>query len=443
MGSGVSRPKSVAEVEWVFEQIDVNADKKLSVEELASEAHWPEARAKEILAKYDLDGDGLLDQSEWNAAFDALGQQGIIAERQLVAALSEVRADPHGLAARLEKRREHYKGKDYYPPERGGKVAVATKEGTAAVDEAVAFLKALAPSTGLAEPDDDIALRALRLACDDHLNDRGTLGQIGHEGSDGSHSQERIMRYGSWSGACGECLWFGRQGASASSMVEDLVVDDGVKSRGHRLCIYDERYTLAAARVGAHKTFGAMAVIEFVMAFEGDAAKVQAREAAGPPKPDATAKAPAQTQWKGKIGVCAGCKQDIRGGAVIEVQKLGVKFHKACFACAECAKMLVGVPWKAEKGRAYCTDCHAQNFAPRCEACGEPITGSGVKVNGVPYHKEHKPTAEGGGLAPPAAPKAKKTAAAKPKGKAAGPKPSAGAGAKFHCTRPGGGVRRP
>ena len=62
---------------------------------------------------------------------------------------------------------------------------------------------------------------------------------------------------------------------------------------------------------------------------------------------------------------------------------------------------------------------------------GEPITGSGVKVNGVPYHKEHKPTAEGGGLAPPAAPKAKKTAAAKPKGKAAGPKPSTGAGAKF------------
>lgn len=441
MGGGVAKPRTTSGIDWTFEQIDHNQDKKLSVAELVAAAaehriaaDWPEARIKETVAKFDQDGDGFLDQSEWNAAFDALGNEGLIAERQLVSALAEARADPKGLASRLEQRLKHYQGKDYYPPERGGKVAVATKEGTKAVDEAIAYLRALTPLEGLVEPADDVALRALALACDDHLVDRGTLGQIGHEGADESHSQERLMRYGGWAGACGECLWFGRQGASAASMVEDLVVDDGVRSRGHRLCIFNEHYTVAAARVGAHKTFGTMAVIEFAAVFEGDAAKVAAREAAGAPKPSADAKARQETQWKGKIGLCVSCKQDIKGGSVMEVKGLG-KFHKACFACVECAKGLVGVPWKAEKGRTFCADCHAQNFAPRCEACGEPITGSGVKVNGVPYHKEHKPTADGAAAAAPNATKGggggATAAVAKPKGKgkAAAAKPSF-AGAK-------------
>ena len=41
----------------------------------------------------------------------------------------------------LSARLQHYKGKDYYPPERGGKVAVPSKEGKAAVQEALAFLE--------------------------------------------------------------------------------------------------------------------------------------------------------------------------------------------------------------------------------------------------------------------------------------------------------------
>lgn len=400
MGGGTSQPASSKEVDWVFEQLDMNKDKRLSVEELVAAAvsqkvaaDWPEARIKETVATFDKDGDGLLNQEEWHAAFDELGRHGIVAERMLVAALSEARTNPKALAGRLQKRLEHYRGNEYYPPERGGKVAIATKEGKKVVEEAIAYLKVTPPPPALVEPPDDVAIRALRLACEDHLVDKGTLGHIGHEGSDGSHSMERQMRYGVWSGACGECLWFGRQGASAASMVEDLVIDDGVKSRGHRLCIFDPNYTVAAARVGAHTTFGSMAVIAFAGEYCGDAAKVAAREAAGAPKPQPGAKAKEETQWKGKLGICAGCKQEIKGGAVMEVAKLGVKFHKACFTCRECARSLVGVPWKAEAGKAYCADCHAQQFAPKCAGCGEPITGSGVKIGGVSYHKECKPVA--------------------------------------------------
>ena len=37
-------------------------------------------------------------------------------------------------------------------------------------------------------------------------------------------------------------------------MVEDLLVDDGVPSRGHRLCVLDPAYTTLGACVGEHST---------------------------------------------------------------------------------------------------------------------------------------------------------------------------------------------
>ena len=323
------------------------------------------------------------------------------AESALVAAIAAVRKNPKALIKRLEERLEHFKGKDYYPPERGGKVAVATKEGTAAVHDAITYVSKLRALPDLYEPVDLIARRALRLAAEDHLVDKGELGTIGHDGRDGSSSSDRQSRYGVWSGACGECLWFGREGASPEAVVEDLIIDDNVRDRGHRLCLFDERYKVAVAKIGSHKIFGSMAVIEFATAFEGEEAKVRARESAGPPKLAALAASAAasqaiKTQWR-NLGRCAGCGEPIQGGAVMETDKLG-KFHKECFKCITCTKSLVGVPWKAEKTEAFCAECHVQAFAPECAGCGEKIAGAGVTVNGTPYHKECKPAASGGAL---------------------------------------------
>ena len=101
------------------------------------------------------------------------------AESALVAAIAAVRKNPKALIKRLEERLEHFKGKDYYPPERGGKVAVATKEGTAAVHDAITYVSKLRALPDLYEPVDLIARRALRLAAEDHLVDKGELGTIG------------------------------------------------------------------------------------------------------------------------------------------------------------------------------------------------------------------------------------------------------------------------
>ena len=318
----------------------------------------------------------------------------------LVAALSRARTDPESLAARVKARLPLFKGKTYHPPDRGG-VVIPTKEGAKAVQEALAFLKEAKPRPPLDPPPDDVSARALALAAQDHVVDRGTLGLVGHDGDDGSHPHERIGRYGVSRGASSECLWFGRILADADDAVADLVIDDGVASRGHRLCIYDERYRVAMAFVGDHATFGQMACIEFAAAYEGDAAKVSARQASGPPQPsppDGLQKKGSNTQWK--LGACAGCGQPISGGAVVEVKGLPGKYHKVCFVCAECAKPLAGQTFSAKDGHPYCSSCHTEKFAPTCGTCGEKIPPGTSFVkgpDGTAYHKGCSPKSGGGG----------------------------------------------
>ena len=364
----------------------------------------------------------------------------------LVAAISAARLDPAALAKCIRARLAAFKGKDYFPPEHGGKVAVATKEGKAAVEDALAFLAKQAALPAITEPEDELALTGLRLSCEDHLVDRGTLGLVGHTGADGSSAAERVSRYGSLSGATGECLWFGRKSASAQRIVEDLVVDDGVLNRGHRLCIFEPRYAVAAAHLGEHRVFGKMAVIEFVSAggFEGaDAETVARRQATGPPQPVApsTSSAAEQTQWSGSIGTCRGCGEPIRGGSVMEVATLG-KYHKECFACAACATPLAGVPWRptpaerTDEPRApYCESCHVAEFALECAGCGQKISGGYVKVGGTPYHKACKPAAaapgsSGAGASKSAGAPSKKAGASTGAKKSAAVKTTSMAGAR-------------
>ena len=158
-----------------------------------------------------------------------------VTEEELLAELNRARTQPKASADTIAERLKHFRGNDYYPPARGGKTAVPTKEGTVTVREAMRVLQALTPLPALVLEEG----RGLSLAAEDHLTDRGTTGHIGHEGADGSHHNDRQARYGAPSGKTGECLWFGRADASARQMVEDLLVDDGVPSRGHRLCVLD------------------------------------------------------------------------------------------------------------------------------------------------------------------------------------------------------------
>mmetsp|Transcript_111782 Transcript_111782/g.193779 ORF Transcript_111782/g.193779 Transcript_111782/m.193779 type:complete len:435 (-) Transcript_111782:45-1349(-) len=302
-------------------------------------------------------------------------------ELEVLQELSRARRHPAAVKESVRARLSHIRGKDYFPPDRGGKTAVVMKEGAAAVHDAIAYLDRRSALPAIS----DIQTQGLVLSAEDHLHDLGTRGAVGHQGANGSSSSTRMSRYGEWRGKCGECLWFGRAGTTARQIIEDLIIDDGVASRGHRLGVYDPAYQVAGVRIGPHKTFGMCCVINFAGDFEDDFEKLAARAASGPPEVGAGPKV--QTQWR-DLGQCAGCQKTIHGGGVIEA--LGQKWHRDCFKCQAtgCAKSLVGVPYQEHCRKPFCKDCYFESFGVTCHGCGNKIHGGVMKAMGKNWHRE-------------------------------------------------------
>lgn len=134
-------------------------------------------------------------------------------------------------------------------------------------------------------------------------------------------------------------------------MVLDLIVDDGVPSRGawkpdfcgcwrdfasktrlsahissgflrfsccvgHRKGVLDPRYAVVGVAYGVHVTFGRMAALEFARGWEPTAEAVRRRVATGPVTPSKEemekAKAKLETAWS--LGACFMCGESIKGG---------------------------------------------------------------------------------------------------------------------------------
>jgi len=123
-----------------------------------------------------------------------------------------------------------------------------------AVDEAVHFLKkvrSLPPltlSTGMCR------------AAADHCSEQ-VGGQLGHDGKDRSTPGDRISRYGSWSTTWGENISYSRK--TAREVVVALIVDDGVRGRGHRKNIFNPKFNYAGAAFGPHARYRTVCTIDF------------------------------------------------------------------------------------------------------------------------------------------------------------------------------------
>ena len=53
----------------------------------------------------------------------------------------------------------------------------------------------------------------------------------------------------------------------------------------------------------------------------------------------------------------------------------GTPWHRECFTCTGCNKVLVGEKFTSRDEKPYCADCFAQQFAKKCIRCTQPITG--------------------------------------------------------------------
>ena len=134
-----------------------------------------------------------------------------------------------------------------------------TKEGVSALNECVRDLKRtkpvpiLYPSAGLSK------------AASDHVKDQSQSGRTGHIGGDRSSVKSRVERYGKWNFRIGENIAYG--GKYAQQVIIYLLIDDGVKGRGHRINMLNPDFNIAGVASGKHPEYGSMFVMDFAGSF--------------------------------------------------------------------------------------------------------------------------------------------------------------------------------
>jgi uncharacterized protein YkwD len=169
--------------------------------------------------------------------------------------MNMVRSDPKKYAEMyILPMLKNFDGNIYIVP---GRTNLRTKEGASAVRECVSALSK-AQSAGILTPE-----KGLSLAAKDHAADTGPAGQTGHTGTNGSTLVDRTNKHGKRQGSSsvGENISYGYN--VAREIVIQLLVDDGVPSRGHRENIMNGRFTQAGTSIAPHKVYKNMCVVVY------------------------------------------------------------------------------------------------------------------------------------------------------------------------------------
>ncbi len=167
-------------------------------------------------------------------------------ENGVLAEINYVRADPQGYIQHLRAYRALI-GPDHIRHDPGDPVGRITFEGTAAVDEAIAALQIQPPLPPLA-PDPELAKVARAYAME-----QGRAGATGHVSADGTTMSARIRRNRMPYGPVAETISYGQ--STPADVVRQLVVDDGVPSRGHRKILFTSGLGYAGVGCAPHRTF--------------------------------------------------------------------------------------------------------------------------------------------------------------------------------------------
>lgn len=199
-------------------------------------------------------------------------------ERDVLAELAALRADPPAYARYAQGLLPALRGKLL---ERPGKAPLQTAEGAPAIQEAMAVLRVTPPLPRLH------AALGVTLAARQHANDLGASGSTEHAGKDGSHPADRMKRFGEWLELAGENLAFGPR--TGRDVVLQLVIDDGVPSRGHRKSLLNPTFRVAGVACARHRTFDVVCVIDMAGGYRdrpglsGDEVTIQAPPATREP----------------------------------------------------------------------------------------------------------------------------------------------------------------
>jgi uncharacterized protein YkwD len=111
--------------------------------------------------------------------------------------------------------------------------------------------------------------KALFLASRDHAVDMGKKGLTGHNGTDGSDPAARVNRYGKFTGPYTgpwENCSYGFE--NSLDIILQLLIDDGIASRGHRKNILSPDTRFVGTAVRYHKEYGFNCVQDFADSIE-------------------------------------------------------------------------------------------------------------------------------------------------------------------------------
>jgi len=182
-------------------------------------------------------------------------------EKDVVLELNKVRSNPQKYAEMYIKPRlayfdGSYGGRAYSEP---GKVKLLTNEGKKAVEECYKALNGakslppIKPSPGISQ------------ASRNHVQEQGKKGSVGHNRADGSKFSDAMNRYGRWSGSCAENISYGAD--NGREIVIQLLIDDGVPSRGHWKNIMTPSFCVVGVAFGPHAKYGKMCVMIFANSY--------------------------------------------------------------------------------------------------------------------------------------------------------------------------------
>ncbi|HEX8176079.1 MAG TPA: CAP domain-containing protein [Pyrinomonadaceae bacterium] len=199
-------------------------------------------------------------------------------EKAVLEEMNLARTNPAQYASYLESLRKYYQGKTLKQP---GVPAVVTVEGATALEDAINFLRGARPLPPLQ------VSKGMCLGAKDQSYDQGKSGDVSHQGKDKSFSWERVARYGEWKTPISENIAY--DSGTARDIVINLLIDDGVPSRGHRNNIFNSSYIVTGVACGSHPLFGGMCVCTFAGGFTDKPAQ---NTTGGPAQPAATQTAP-------------------------------------------------------------------------------------------------------------------------------------------------------
>lgn len=184
----------------------------------------------------------------------AAGPDWSTVEQNLIAEHSRVRQNPQSYIPILENYLDTMNAQGGIPGGCGRNCTLLTQEGRSAVEEAINFLRNQSP-LGPVSASSDVA-RAAKAHARDQVH-----GAVGHTSSDGSSFSDRLDSFGIKSAGAGENIAYGP--STARDVVMNLIIDDGVASRGHRANIFAPDWTAAGAGCGPHATYSTVCVINY------------------------------------------------------------------------------------------------------------------------------------------------------------------------------------